>query len=110
MARLVIAVLLTLIACAWCSRDRANIDARVQYWKATLQPKPCWSDSRGPGGAGSAPGIKFDYLPHQIELYANMVPESGPKFPCSEWNIIVAINLDSDSHAVGRNVRPVGTY
>jgi hypothetical protein len=60
---------------------------------------------------GAAHHAQFDFLEQQRWLYSNVerVPETGIHFPCSEWNIIIAIHLDGTNRAVSNDVRTVGT-
>jgi hypothetical protein len=98
---------------ASCGHDNARLQERIAYWRGSL-------DRDVPQGTAASTaqawlqerGVHVELLKQQRWLYANVerVPEPGLfPFPCSQWNIIVKIPLDTQNRTVGNDVSAVGT-
>ena len=105
-------ILLVSLILTGCKNESTKLDERVSYWESVLASDlPVGTSTDGIHKWGETHGIKFDDLKLQHWLYANVesVPETGIPFPCSAWNIIVKITIDSTNHSVQNNVNIVGS-
>ena len=109
--RLVLAAAI-LFTLAGCSHGDAQLQQRVAYWKGALsRDVPPGTRADTAMAWGVAHGVRFTYYDQQRWLYANAerVPVSGFKFPCSEWNIILTIPIDSDGRSLPYKIDTVGS-
>jgi hypothetical protein len=106
---------LTLLICLsliGCKGDTSTLDKRVAFWNSALSRDiPVGTSTDEIRKWGVSHGVKFDYLSAQQWLYANVerVPEKGIPFPCSDWNIIIKISIDTANRSTKNNVGIVGT-
>jgi hypothetical protein len=95
-----------------CASDQSKVQERIAFWKETLAREvPLGTPADQIQEWGSAHKIKFDYLEKQRWLYAiaEMIPETGIRFPCSQWNIILKISIDGGGRSVKNDVSAVGS-
>jgi len=109
--RIIIAPLI-FIALTGCSSGHPKLQERIAFWRNTLaKDVPVGTNAENIRAWGTAHHVKFDYLEQQQWLYANVakIPEKGIHFPCSEWNIILKITIDSAGRSVKTDVSSVGS-
>ena len=109
--RLLIAYIL-LSGMSGCDRDDHQLEQRVSFWKSELQSGvPLGSSADVAVAWGNTHGVSLDLLPEQKWLYGiiERVPEKGIAFPCSEWNIVIRIQLDEHGKTAENFVETVGT-
>lgn len=110
MKTLIIIILSTMLFS--CSTDHGELNARVKYWQTLLDNEvPYGTDIEKIKKWGESKNIKFDYLKQQKWLYSNVeqIPVKGIKFPCSEWNIILKIIINSNGKSIKNEVSKVGS-
>jgi hypothetical protein len=108
----IIAILLISLSLVACKYDTAKLDERIAFWKNALASDlPVGTNADEIKKWGATHGVKFDDLKVQHWLYANVesVPETGIPFPCSAWNIIIKITVDTTNRSVQNNVSTVGS-
>lgn len=103
---------LTIATLLGCAGDNHLLKDRAAYWREALSqgvPKGTSREKAMEWAAGH--NVKFEYLEQQHWLYANVeqVPESGIPFPCSQWNIILKVTIDTTGQSVKNEVSTVGT-
>lgn len=100
-----------LITLAGCQRSAFN--DRKAYWEKLLASAvPAGTPKAAIEDWGKSQSIHFDYIKQRQMLYANAerVTEHGlTRFICSQWNVIIQIQLDSDAKAIKREVSGVGS-
>ena len=95
-----------------CTGDKSALQDRVSFWRAQMsEGVPVGSSVGNIQAWGHVHHVAFDYLEQQHLLYANVesVPESGLKFPCSKWNIILKVSINSAGVSTNNEVSTVGT-
>jgi len=107
-----VSFLLAIVFLTSCAEDQTQLHARIADWQQRLEVAVPVGKPRSDIEAWAvAHGLRLEYLPAQNEMYGNVeqVPVKGIKFPCSQWNIIVSVHLDSSGDAVRNEVRAVGS-
>jgi hypothetical protein len=103
---------LIVITLVGCTHDNTKLQERVAFWRAELaRDIPNGTSQERVKEWGAIRKIQFDYLEQQHWLYANIesVPDSGIGLPCSQWNIILKVSVDSSGRTVSNNISTVGT-
>jgi hypothetical protein len=106
------AIAITITMLPACAGDNNLLKERAAYWREALsQGVPAGSSTQKAMEWAASRNVKFEYLEQRHWLYANVerVPELGISFPCSQWNIILKVTIDSTGHSVQNEVSTVGT-
>ncbi|TKB45972.1 hypothetical protein [Thalassotalea mangrovi] len=106
-------ILTIIILLSACSKNNNHLlDERMQYWEITLESNVTKGTSRESIKQWALKNsIEFFENPETKSLYANVetIADSGIGFPCSEWNIILEIQLDDNEVSIGHSISSVGT-
>lgn len=100
------------LATAACGSDHSLLNQRSAVWKskadAELPPGRSVEEAKA---WGTKSGIVFTHLDKQRQLYAivERIPEGGlNKYVCSEWSIILKVNLTAIDTTAGSETSMVG--
>lgn len=106
-------VIATTFAITGCGSDHSLLDRRVTEWKTKADAEiPEGRSVEEAKAWGTKNGVAFSLLENQRQLYAivERLPESGfGKYVCSEWSIILKVNLTASATTAGNEVSKVGT-
>lgn len=99
------------LSLASCDQGASDFHKHVEAWNQRLNELPAGSSSSQIQRWAALHKVHFVFLPNQRQFYANVerVPVNGLHFPCSEWSIIITVNVDSSGHSTGSDVNQVGT-
>jgi hypothetical protein len=109
--RTILISLMTLVLLG-CGGKEPDLKGRRAYWEGELaRNAPVGSSKDAILTWAASRGVHFNDDHTQQRLYANVeqIPEPGIPFPCSEWNIIVQISMDSNNRSTSNNVSQVGS-
>jgi hypothetical protein len=112
LGRRIVAAILIAVALVACSTGNAKLQERVAFWRGALaNGVPVGTGKEKIREWGETHHVKFDLLGQQHVLYANVerIPEAGIPFPCSEWNIILKITIDSAGRSERSEVSTAGS-
>ncbi|HEU4669190.1 MAG TPA: hypothetical protein VFR91_00660 [Dyella sp.] len=106
----IVAALLAL-SLASCDQGAPEFQNRVAAWSHRLSELPAGSSPYQIQQWANLHKVHFVFLPDQRQFYANVerVPVNGLHFPCSEWSIIITVDMDPSGHSTKSKVNQVGT-
>jgi len=94
------------------NNENLKLDERVQHWKLVLDENvPLGTSKEAIDKWASENSIEFSENPTLMKLFANVeqVPDTGIGFPCSEWNIILEVQLDKNRLSKSNSISTVGS-
>ncbi|GLX80236.1 hypothetical protein tinsulaeT_35760 [Thalassotalea insulae] len=106
-------IFLIIIFLSGCSQiSNQKLEERMRYWEASLEkniPKGTSIELIQQWALKNS--IEFIENPKTKILYANVeaIEDSGIGFPCSNWNIILKIQLDNNGDLSDSSIDSVGT-
>ncbi|MRD48066.1 hypothetical protein GHT07_12310 [Caenimonas koreensis DSM 17982] len=96
-----------------CNPDHSLMKRRATEWKSKADTEiPAGRSVEEARAWGSRNGIVFSDLEKQRQLYAivERIPENGlSSYVCSDWSIILKVNLTASGTTVNNEVSTVGT-
>ena len=111
--KIILFLIASSLAIAGCGADQSNLNRRATEWKFRADREIPAGRSIDEVNAWAAKyGFVFLLLEKQKQLHAivERVPESGlNKFVCSEWSIILKVNLTASGTTANNEIIKVGT-
>lgn len=111
--KIILIAIASSLAIAGCGADQSNLNRRASEWKSRADHEiPAGRSIEEVNTWAAKNGFAFSLLEKQKQLHAivERVPESGlNKFVCSEWSIILKVNLTASGTTANNEISKVGT-